>query len=162
VEFEKRHGKSSAPYLTAIRESVQGIPGVSVEVDQETSGPPTDPPVNIELVGDDFDQLAQVSTRLLQYLDKNKVEGISSLKADVDLNNPEITIAVDRARSTMEGISTAQIGMALRTAQFGKEVSKVKDGEDEYKIQLRYAPQYRGNVEDLLNQIGSAGSRSNS
>lgn len=151
VEFEKRHGKSSAPYLTAIRESVQGIPGVSVEVDQETSGPPTDPPVNIELVGDDFDQLAQVSTRLLQYLDKNKVEGISSLKADVDLNNPEITIAVDRARSTMEGISTAQIGMALRTAQFGKEVSKVKDGEDEYKIQLRYAPQYRGNVEDLLN-----------
>ncbi|NBR37330.1 MAG: efflux RND transporter permease subunit, partial [Chitinophagales bacterium] len=151
VEFEKRHGKSSAPYLTAIREVVQGIPGVSVEVDQETSGPPTDPPVNIEIVGDDFDQLAQVSTRLLQYIDKNKVEGISSLKADVDLSNPEITVAVDRQRSTMEGVSTAQIGMALRTAQFGKEVSKVKDGEDEYKIQLRYAPESRGNVEDLLN-----------
>ena len=151
VEFEKRHGKSSAPYLTAIREVVQGIPGVSVEVDQETNGPPTDPPVNIEIVGDDFEELAQTSTRLLQYLDKNKVEGISSLKADVDLNNPEITIVVDRARSTMEGISTAQIGMALRTAQFGKEVSKIKDGEDEYKIQLRYGPQYRGNVEDLLN-----------
>jgi multidrug efflux pump subunit AcrB len=151
VEFEKRHGKSSAPYLTAIREVVQGIPGVSVEVDQETNGPPTDPPVNIEIVGDDFEELAQTSTRLLQYLDKNKVEGISSLKADVDLNNPEITIVVDRARSTMEGISTAQIGMALRTAQFGKEVSKIKDGEDEYKIQLRYGPQSRGNIEDLLN-----------
>ena len=151
VEFEKRHGKSSAPYLTAIREVVQGIPGVSVEVDQETSGPPTDPPVNIEIVGDDFEQLAQVSTRLLQYIDQNKVEGISSLKADVDLSNPEITIAVDRQRSTMEGVSTAQIGMALRTAQFGKEVSKIKDGEDEYKIQLRYAPESRGNVEDLLN-----------
>jgi multidrug efflux pump subunit AcrB len=151
VEFEKRHGKSSAPYLTAIREVVQGIPGVSVEVDQETNGPPTDPPVNIEIVGDDFEELAQTSTRLLQYLDKNKVEGISSLKADVDLNNPEITIVVDRARSTMEGISTAQIGMALRTAQFGKEVSKIKDGEDEYKIQVRYGPQSRGNIEDLLN-----------
>jgi multidrug efflux pump subunit AcrB len=151
VEFEKRHGKSSAPYLTAIREVVQGIPGVSVEVDQETNGPPTDPPVNIEIVGDDFEELAQTSTRLLQYLDKNKVEGISSLKADVDLNNPEITIVVDRARSTMEGISTAQIGMALRTAQFGKEVSKIKDGEDEYKIQLRYGPQSRGSIEDLLN-----------
>lgn len=151
VEFEKRHGKSSAPYLTAIREAVQGIPGVSVEVDQETNGPPTDPPVNIEIVGDDFEELAKVSTRLLQYLDQYKIEGISSLKADVDLNNPEITITVDRARSTMEGISTAQIGMALRTAQFGKEVSKIKDGEDEYKIRLRYAAGYRSNVEDLLN-----------
>ncbi|MBM3923103.1 MAG: efflux RND transporter permease subunit [Sphingomonadales bacterium] len=151
VEFEKRHGKSSAPYLTAIREAVQGIPGVSVEVDQETNGPPTDPPVNIEIVGDDFEELAKVSTRLLQYLDQYKIEGISSLKADVDLNNPEITITIDRARSTMEGISTAQIGMALRTAQFGKEVSKIKDGEDEYKIRLRYAAGYRSNVEDLLN-----------
>ena len=151
VEFEKRHGKSSAPYLTAIREAVKGIPGVSVEVDQETNGPPTDPPVNIEIVGDDFEELAKVSTRLLQYLDQYKIEGISSLKADVDLNNPEITITVDRARSTMEGISTAQIGMALRTAQFGKEVSKIKDGEDEYKIRLRYAAGYRSNVEDLLN-----------
>jgi len=151
VEFEKRHGKSSAPFLTAIREAVQGIPGLDVEVDQETDGPPTDPPVNIEIAGDDFDELTKVATHLLQYLDTNRVEGIQSLKADVDLNNPEITINVDRSKAMMEGVSTAQIGMALRTAQFGKEVSKIKDGEDEYKIQLRYQADRRTSVDDLLN-----------
>jgi multidrug efflux pump subunit AcrB len=52
----------------------------------------------------------------------------------------------------MEGISTGQIGMELRTAIFGKEVSKIKDGEDEYKIQLRYAEGLRNNVTDLLNK----------
>ena len=151
VEFEKRHGKSTAPYLTSIREAVQGIPGLDVEVDKESAGPPTEPPVNIEIAGDDFDELAKVATQLLQYLDTNRVEGIQSLKADVDLNNPEITINVDRSKAMMEGITTAQIGMAIRTAQFGKEVSKIKDGEDEYKIQLRYASDRRNNVDDLLN-----------
>ena len=51
VEFEKRHGKSTMPYKEAIREAVQGIPGASIEVAQEDGGPPTDPPVNIEVVG---------------------------------------------------------------------------------------------------------------
>jgi len=151
VEFEKRHGKSTAPYLTAIRDAVKGIPGLDVEVDKESAGPPTDPPVNIEIAGDDFDELAKVATQLLQYLDTNRVEGIQSLKADVDLNNPEITINVDRSKAMMEGVTTAQIGMAIRTAQFGKEVSKIKDGEDEYKIQLRYASDRRDNIDDLLN-----------
>jgi len=88
----------------------------------------------IEIAGDDFDELTKVATHLLQYLDTNRVDGIQSLKADVDLNNPEITVNVDRSKAMMEGVSTAQIGMALRTAQFGKEVSKIKDGEDECKI----------------------------
>ncbi|MFZ9694532.1 MAG: efflux RND transporter permease subunit [Chitinophagaceae bacterium] len=151
VEFEKRHGKSTMPYLEGIREAVKGIPGLDLEVDQESDGPPTEPPVNIEIAGDDFDALGKVATQLLQYLDSNRVEGIQSLKPDVDLNNPEITINVDRAKATMEGVSTAQIGMAIRTAQFGKEISKIKDGEDEYKIQLRYNEERRHNIDDLLN-----------
>jgi len=54
VEFEKRHGKSSMPFKDAIRDAVQGIPGTNVEVAQEDGGPPTDPPVNIEVQGDNF------------------------------------------------------------------------------------------------------------
>jgi multidrug efflux pump len=151
VEFEKRHGKSTMPYLEGVREAVKGIPGVDLEVDKESNGPPTEPPVNIEITGDDFDALGKVATQLLQYLDTNRVEGIQSLKPDVDLNNPEITINVDRTKAMMEGLSTAQIGMAIRTAQFGKEISKIKDGEDEYKIQLRYNEERRHNIDDLLN-----------
>ncbi len=150
VEFEKRHGKSTMPLKDAILEAVQGIPGTQIEVTQEDAGPPTDPPVNIEVVGDDFDNIRYVATRLLNYLDTNRVPGIQNLQPDIDLTNPEITVRVDRQRATLEGLSTAQVGMALRTALFGKEVSKVKVGEDEYKIQLRYADAQRNNVTDLL------------
>ncbi len=151
VEFEKRHGKSTRPFMDSIREAMKGIPGASIEVAQEDGGPPTDPPVNIEVIGDNFENIASVATQLYNFLDTNRVPGIENLQADVDLNNPEITINVDRERAMFEGLSTGQIGMEIRTAVFGKEVSKIKDGEDEYKIQLRYKDLMRNNITDLMN-----------
>src|SRR6478609_1516464 len=51
----------------------------------------------------------------------------------------------------IEGLSSAQIGMQIRTALFGREVSKIKDEEDEYKIQLRNIEMQRKSLADLLN-----------
>ena len=62
VEFEKRHGVSTAPYLDSVREVVKGIPGAEISVDQESSGPPTDPPINIEISSEDFDNLTSTAT----------------------------------------------------------------------------------------------------
>src|SRR6185369_10588272 len=52
VEFQKRHGVKTKPYMDQIREALKGIPGASIEVAQEDGGPPTDPPVNVEISGD--------------------------------------------------------------------------------------------------------------
>ncbi|MBN8876624.1 MAG: efflux RND transporter permease subunit [Sphingobacteriales bacterium] len=151
VEFEKRHGVSSRPYLDSIRAAVKGIPGAELSVDQEQGGPPTDPPVNIEVASEDFDELIKTAVSLKNYLDSVNTPGVEELKMDVDLNNPEISLTIDRERAMREGVSTAQIGMQIRTALFGREVSKVKDGEDEYKIQLRNNEMQRKNLVDLLN-----------
>lgn len=151
VEFEQRHGKSSAPFQDEIRKQMVGIPGASIEVRQEDAGPPTEPPVNIEVTGDNFDALAKTAIQLLNHLDTNRVEGMQSLGMDIDLNNPEITVNIDRQRALSEGVSTAQIGSELRTAVFGKEVSKLKDDEDEYKIQLRFDAKSRNDINELMN-----------
>lgn len=151
VEFEKRDGKATKPFMDSIRAYMNGIPGASIEVAQEDGGPPTDPPVNVEVTGDKFEDIAAVATQLSNYLDTNQIYGIENLRMDVDLNSPEITINIDREKAMMEGLSTGQIGMEVRTALFGKEVSKLKDGEDEYKIQLRYEEGLRKNVNDLMN-----------
>ena len=151
VEFEQRHGKSSAPFQDEIRKQMVGIPGASIEVRQEDAGPPTEPPVNIEVSGDNFDALAKTAIQLLNHLDTNRVDGMQSLGMDIDLNNPEITVNIDRQRALSEGVSTAQIGSELRTAVFGKEVSKLKDDEDEYKIQLRFDAKSRNDINELMN-----------
>lgn len=151
VEFEKRHGVSTRPFLDQIRASMKGIPGAEISVDQENGGPPTDPPINIEIASEDFDAMIKGATSLKNYLDSIQVPGVEELKMDVDLKNPEITLVVDRQRALIEGVSTAQIGMEIRTALFGREVSKIKEGKEEYKIQLRNNEMQRKSLTDLLN-----------
>ncbi len=151
VEYEKRHGKSSKPYLDEIRGAIAGIPGAEISVDQESGGPPTDPPINIEVASEDFDNLVKTSVNLKNYLDSIQVPGVEELKMDVDLNNPEITLTVDRQRALIEGVSSAQVGLQIRTALFGKEISKIKEGKDEYKIQLRNNELQRKSLSELLN-----------
>ena len=149
--LRKEAGVSTEPYLDSIRQVVKGIPGAQISVAQESSGPPTDPPMNIEVASEDFDQLTSTASSLKTYLDSLQIPGVEELKMDVDLTNPEITLTVNRERALIEGVSTAQIGQQIRTALFGREVSKIKDGEDEYKIQLRNLEVQRQSLSELLN-----------
>jgi len=150
-QFGERHGESSATYLTKIRESVKGIPGAEITVDQEQGGPPVGKPINIEIRGDKFDDLVNNSTSLKKYLDSINVPGVEQLKSDFEISKPEIIIDIDRERANREGISTGQIGMEIRNAVFGAEVSKFRDDNDEYPIQLRYALPQRTNIDALNN-----------
>ena len=151
VEYAKRNGVVTARYLDSIRHVMKGIPGAEISVDQEQNGPPTDPPVNIEVASEDFDDLIKTAVSLKNYLDSIQTPGVEELKMDIDLTNPEITLTVDRQRAMTEGVSSAQIGQQLRTALFGKESSKIKEGKDEYKIQIRNLAVQRKNLIDLLN-----------
>ncbi len=151
VPFEKREGGSTKPYLDSIRNIIKGIPGAEISVAQESAGPPTQSPVNIEISGDNFETLTSTAVALKNYLDLKNVAGVEDLKMDVDLSNPEISIQVDRERALTQGISTGQVGMEIRTALFGKEISKLKIGEEEYNIQLRNNEIQRKTLSDLLN-----------
>ena len=151
VAYEKREGRSTSPYLDSMRAEMKGIPGATISVDKEANGPPTESPINIEVSSEDFDHLTKTAVDLKNFLDNQQIAGVEELKLDVDLTNPEVTLSIDRERAMIEGVSTGQIGMAIRTALFGREVSKIKDGEDEYKIQLRNNEIRRSSLTDLLN-----------
>ncbi|MFN5932432.1 MAG: efflux RND transporter permease subunit, partial [Sphingobacteriales bacterium] len=139
------------PYLDEVRSTIKDIPGAQISVAQEQAGPPTQPPINIEVSSENFESLTTTAVNLQNYLQRKNIPGVEEFKLDVDLNNPEITIKVNRERALINGISTAQIGMEIRTALFGKEISKLKLDEDEYKIQLRNTEIQRKSLSDLLN-----------
>jgi len=152
VEFGKRNGISSRIYLDKIRDAVKGIPGAQVSVDQENNGPPTGKPVNIEIVGDNFEDLIKTSTRFKKYVDSAHIGGIEELKSDFDADKPQLVFNVDREQARREGLSTGQIGSEIRNAVFGDEVSRVKDEKEEHKVYARFRVDQRNNVQDLLNQ----------
>jgi multidrug efflux pump len=151
VEYEKRHGESTGPYLDRLRQEIKEIPGAEVSISQQQNGPASGAPVNIEVVGDEFDEIIKTASSLKRYLDSVNVPGVEKLKFDVDITKPELAVTIDRERAQREGLSTAQIGSELRTALFGREASKLKIGEDEYKIQIRYTEHLRNDLNALQN-----------
>lgn len=151
VPFGKRTGESTANYLGKIRNVVKGIPGAEISVAQEQGGPPTAKPISIEITGDNLDSIAVTSDRLKKYLDNKQIAGVEELKSDFQNNKPEIIFDVNRERANREGVSTGQIGLALRTALYGKEVSKYRDENEDYEINVRAKEDQRNNLEALRN-----------
>jgi len=151
VEYKYRHGQSTGAYMNGMREALKDIPGAEIVVDKIKMGPPTGKPINIEIAGEDLMQLASTSDRFKRYVDSLQIGGIEELKSDFATTKPEIIIILDRERANSEGISAAVVGDAIRTGQLGKEVSKYREGEDQYSIMLRFEENQRKDIEQLLN-----------
>lgn len=151
VSFSKRDGRSSKQYLTKIRNAVKGIKGAEVSVDQEQGGPPTGKPVNVEISADDFGLLIATADKTKRYLDSLQVAGVEELKSDFQSDKPEIVINIDREKANREGISTGVIGGMLNTAIYGLEVSRFRDENDDYPIELRIKESQRNNINMLMN-----------
>ncbi len=152
VSKVNRGGISSEVILDKVRKEIKALPlpGSIISVDRENNGPPTGAPIAIEIAGDDFKELAKLEKRVLSAIDKSGIKGIEELKSDLITNKPEIIIDVDKEKAQREGISSAQVAMAVRTALFGTEISKFRDDKDEYPIQLRVKSEDRNQIEKLL------------
>ncbi len=152
VKFIERNGVNTNDVLIEIRELVKDFPGVNITVDRPQDGPPVGAPINIEVTGDDYNQLLTTAEDIKQFINKSNILGIEDLKLDVEQGKPELPIIIDRQKARRLNISTGQIADALRTSLFGKEVSTFKDGEDDYPINIRLMDKYRYNKELLINQ----------
>jgi multidrug efflux pump subunit AcrB len=153
VQFNKRKGLLTSEIMNDIRALLKGIPGVVLSVDKNSDGPPTGKPINIEIVGDEYDDIIEEADAMLRFIKSKNIAGIEELKMDIQLGKPELMINVDAQKARRLNLSTAQIGMTIRTALFGKEVSKFKLGEDEYDIVVRLNEYTRNNVDNLMNQV---------
>jgi len=153
VETQYRGGLKTSSLMKRLSAALLNrYPGVQIQLVKNQMGPPTGKPVNMELSGKDFPGLLRLVTDVQRYLGEKRVPGVEGLKLDIDLSKPELVIHIDRDSARRFGLSTAQIAGTIRTALFGREVSKFKEGEDEYPIVVRLAKEYRGQVAGLLNQ----------
>ncbi|CAN5842097.1 efflux RND transporter permease subunit [soil metagenome] len=154
-EFSERNGKSTGAVLMRVQDEFRKhkIPGAEIVVEQEAGGPPVGKAISIEITGDNLDALVSTADSLKHYLDRPdvRVSGVEKLKSDVVASKPDIVFSIDRERANREGISTGQIGMELRGAVFGTEVSKFRDDKDEYPIMVRYLPSQRNDLNALQN-----------
>jgi len=152
VPYEERNGISTWDAMNEIREAVRGLPGVQITVDKNAAGPAQGKPINLEIQGEEIDKLATLSEELVNYIDSYQIPGIEELQADIKIGKPELRVNIDREAARRYEVATSDIGNAIRTAVYGREVSQFKVGEDEYPIFVRLDEKYRFDVDNLLNQ----------
>ncbi len=151
VEFHKRSGKKTSKYLSELRAQIKDLPGIKIKIDKEEGGPPTGKPINVEISGDNFDELIRIEKDFRDLINKESIQGIEKLTSDLVANKPEVLLEVDKEKANSLGISSAYIGMMVRNAVFGKEASKFKDDKDDYPVQIRLSKTYRDDLNSILN-----------
>lgn len=151
VEFAKRHSKHTLPYMDSIRNAITDIPGVELSVEKNRMGPPTGKPINIEISSENIPELVSTTDGFIRYLDSINIPGVEKFNTDFEKNKPEIIVDFDRVRANHEGITSGQVGGELRTAIFGTDVSKFREGEDQYPIEVRYKSDQRKDIDLLMN-----------
>ena len=151
-DFQDRGGVSSTEVMEEIRKAVSNQPGAVITVAKNQNGPPTGKPISIEITGEDYDKLIALSERVITEIERTDISGYDGLKTDLEIGKPDVVVRIDRDKARRYGLSTQQISGELRTALFGLEVSKFKEGEDEYPIQLRLADKYRYDLGTLVDK----------
>jgi len=154
-EFSHRKGLNTSTVKSLIEKSLLGMfhADITIVVDKEQSGPPQQPPVNIEITGsENYSELTERAESIQQFLIKKNIEGIQKLKLDVEVNKSEIQIDINREYAKRVGLSTGQIAQSIRTSLFGKDVSTYNFNDEDYDINIRYIEGNRSDVSSILEQ----------
>ncbi|MDB9886286.1 efflux RND transporter permease subunit [Flavobacteriaceae bacterium] len=153
AEFKFRRGFSSETLRQEIQQALKGkFAGISISVEKESAGPPAGYPVNIEVSGEDYNELIQVAEDLKTFLNKESILGVEEIKVDVNKSKPGLVVNIDRRKSGSLGVAAGQIGQQLRRSLFGEKAGIYKkDGED-YDINVRFEKEDRNDTGVLLDQ----------
>ncbi|MDA9294625.1 efflux RND transporter permease subunit [Flavobacteriaceae bacterium] len=153
AEFKFRRDFSSETLRQEIQQALKGkFAGISISVEKESAGPPAGYPVNIEVSGEDYNELIQVAEDLKTFLNKESILGVEEIKVDVNKSKPGLVVNIDRRKSGSLGVAAGQIGQQLRRSLFGEKAGIYKkDGED-YDINVRFEKEDRNDTGVLLDQ----------
>lgn len=159
VDYGDR-AEPSARTLSKMRAVITDLPDIIVSIEGEEVGPPTGAPVNIEVSGEDFDEVVRITREITQKLVEasttRQIPGLVGIRNNISGGLPEYRILVDYERANRFGLSLADIAQTVRIANNGLEASKWRDGEDEYDIVVRLREEDRQNLESLAGlKIGS-------
>lgn len=127
------------------REAISNIPGLKAEIATIEQGPPVGKELQIEIFGDNLQDLITEAKRLRTYLETG-MTGLIDIDDTTPIPGIEWAINVDRARAAMFGANISEVGTAVQLLTDGVRMGDYRpdDTEEEVDIRVRYPEEYRG------------------
>ncbi|MCF6294604.1 MAG: efflux RND transporter permease subunit [Flavobacteriaceae bacterium] len=152
-EYKYRKGLKSEDLLKKIRDDLKDkYPGVAISIEKDAAGPPQGYPINIELEGNDYNELIATAEKMRDFINSKNISGIDELKIDVNKSKPSMQVVVDREKAGELGISAGQVGQQLRNSIFGSKAGIYKEAGEDYDIYVRFNEENRYNTSAIFNQ----------
>lgn len=105
--------------------------------------------VDIEIYGHSFEETDKFAADIAERM--RKVKGCSQVNISRDEYAPEIQVDFDRNKLAENALNLSTVSLFVRNRFNGAIASYYREDGEEYDIRVRYAPEYRQDIEDIEN-----------
>ena len=150
LDFKDFHDRSrpSSEIIKEVRQKILNtVYGADIQVEKEQEGPPTGPPINIEISGEDILLLGELAAHVRRII--KDIPGLVDLKVNFVRGKPEIRVRVDKEKAALMGLDTYTIAYTVKSAINGVKAGVYREGKDEYDIIARLPENDRNSIKSL-------------
>ncbi|MDZ4801663.1 MAG: efflux RND transporter permease subunit [Bryobacteraceae bacterium] len=105
-------------------------------------------PIRAQLLGPDIRPLMSVAKEISMRMMKEP--SLADVKANLNLNNPELQINIDRPLASDLGVRVSDVASAVRLLMSGEDqISTFKEGSEQYPVTMRLMPGQRDDPQAL-------------
>ena len=157
VDFDKRE-KSIDDIVTEMRADLTVRPEVErFMLSTGGGGMGGQSSAQFEIYGYDLDETDRIANEFMAKM-KN-VKGVGEAYVSREKYQPEYQVEFDRDKLAQNGLNLTTAATFMRNRVYGSTASYYREDGEEYNIRVRYAPEFRTDLEDIENILlyGSSG-----
>ncbi|HHV79936.1 MAG TPA: TolC family protein [Firmicutes bacterium] len=151
VRLKEGATTSTQHLVEQLRQRASRIPGATISVNMKGGIAGSEyvfgKPISLQFKGDDTSVLAELSRDAASRI--SKVPGTREITTSVGEGTPELRVRVDRRRAAAFGLSSAQVGTAIKAALEGDVATRYRVGGKELDVRVRFPQEYCLNPHDL-------------
>ncbi len=153
VKMTKKHERPSERRLSVLKDDVRArlkqVPLLKLTVaDPEfMQGAPSEAPLNVYVRGDDMNELLRLNDEVVAKI--RQVPGAVDVDSSLESGQPEMLANVNRELAADLGFEVSAVAMQLRGMVEGVVPTKLREGDKEYDIRVRLAPEFRNDFETI-------------
>lgn len=156
IRLKPRHDRSLSAdeVVQELRPKLSGIPGIKVFLQNPPAinigGQQTKAQYQFTMQGPSFQELQDYSPKVEEAL--RKLSQLQDVNSDLQVNNPQIQVKINREQAASYGLNATQIESALGYAYGTQQVSTIYAPDSQYQVILGVQTQYQetANALDLL------------
>jgi cobalt-zinc-cadmium resistance protein CzcA len=136
-----------------LKEALEVLPGIEYEFTQPIemrfneliTGVRAD--LAIKVFGEDLETLSKLAYQIKEEI--SEVPGASDISVEKIVGLPQLKVELKRAQLARYGLQVDEVNQLISTAYAGSNLGVVFEGEKRFDLNLRFAEEFRDDLEDL-------------